>query len=446
MRSLRARVLLATAIVLIFFVALTSVALEQAFQDTARSAQEERLLGQIYLLMAAAEAEDAGLVLPIDLAEARFSLPGSGLYGRILDGTGRLVWESASAVGIDVPFEEPLAPGKRLFELREDGEGRPYLVEAFGVRWATGARPQAYTFAVAEDLDDYHRALAGFRTSLYAWLGAMALLTLTALLVAMRWGLAPLGRVAEEVAAVESGRQQRVRGDYPEELRALTDNLNALLAHERAQQQRLGNALGDLAHSLKTPLAVLGGALGAGQIDRATEALLEEQIEHMGRIVEYQLHRARTRAGTAAGLTTPTPVRQVVDRLVAYLQRVYADKGITVTTEVDPTLVFRGVEGDLMELLGNLLDNAFKWGRRQVRIGAVAGAGGIAIAVEDDGPGIEPGAVERLLARGARGDEAAPGHGIGLAVVRDIAQAYGGAIQIERGVLGGARVAIQLPA
>lgn len=444
MRSLRARVLLATATVLILFIALTSLALERAFQDTARSAREERLLGQLYLLMAAAEDEDDRLVLPKDLAEARFSLPGSGLYARVLDGAGRPVWESASAVGIDAPLDEPLRPGERRFELRRDEDGREYLVEGFGVSWATGPVPQPYTFAVAEDLDAYRQELAGFRTSLGTWLGTMALLTLAALLLSMRWGLAPLRRVADEVAAVESGRQEQLRGDYPAELRALTDNLNALLAHERAQQRRLGNALGDLAHSLKTPLAVMRGAVGAQRMAAETAALMEGQLARMGHIVEYQLQRARARAGAAAGLAPPVPIRQVAERIIASLAKVYRDKVIAAAVDIDPGLVFRGPEGDLMEVLGNLLDNAFKWGRGRVRIAADGGQGGIEIAVEDDGTGIAPEAAEWVLQRGGRGDEGAPGHGIGLAVVREICEAYGGEIGIGRSPLGGARVGVRI--
>ena len=157
---------------------------------------------------------------------------------------------------------------------------------------------------MAEDLTEYRRELAGFRGSLTGWLGVMSIILLAALLLALRWGLAPLRRVANEVAACEAGAQDRLHGVYPRELRALTDNLNALLAHESARQTRLGNALADLAHSLKTPLAVLRGALGETSLQPALAARLAEQIHRMDAIVAYQLERARARSLTA--LAAPT--------------------------------------------------------------------------------------------------------------------------------------------
>ena len=443
MRSLRARILVSAAAVLTLFVLLTGLALEQAFRDSARSAREERLLGQLYLLMAAAEAEEGTLLLPAVLAEPRFSLPASGLYAAVMDATGTRIWRSSSTVGVRPPLEGALPPGQRRFELSQDTSGRDYFVHRFAVTWATGPDPVAYTFAVAEDLAPYRAELARFRTSLAGWLGGMALLMLAALLLVLRWGLAPLRRVAAEVAAVESAEQPRIRGDYPAELHALTGNLNALLAHERAQQKRLGNALGDLAHSLKTPLAVMQGIVDE-QRDPDHAKPLEEQIKRMNHIVEYQLQRARSRAGIAAGLAPPVPLRRLTERITDSLEKVYEGKGIQTTLMVDLDLKLRVAEGDLMELLGNLLDNAYKWARCDVRVTAVGHDGSLELTVEDDGPGIAPERATRLLERGTRGDESVAGHGIGLAVAKEICEAYGGGLRIEASDLGGALVRVHI--
>jgi two-component system sensor histidine kinase PhoQ len=440
----------AAALVLLVFVALTSLALEQAFQASARSARDERLLGQLYLLMAAADSEGDGLTLPRDLAEARFSLPGSGLYAQVSDAKGEPVWRSPSAVGQDIPFDNRLAPGVRRFHKAKDADGRAYFVEGFGVTWSIGPVPRGYTFSVAEDLQPYEEELARFRVSLFGWLGAMSLLLLGALLVALRWGLAPLRKVADEVAAVEAGRQMRLRGEYPAELRALTENLNALLANEAARQARLGNALADLAHSLKTPLAVLRGALDEGgdplvaepTLDKSLKGSLKEQIRRMDEIVAYQLERARGRP--TATLSRPVPLGPAVERLLGALTKLHADRTLRVEVDLAPGLVFRGAEGDLLEVVGNLLDNAFKWCRRRVRVGAARSeAGMLVLLVEDDGPGIPEALAAGLGERGARADQSAPGHGIGLAVVREICEAYGGDLRITRSRLGGALVRVR---
>ena len=444
--SLRARVVASAAAVLALFILLTSLALERAFRDTAESSREERLLAQIFLLMAAAEAENEGLVFPEALAEARFSLPGSGLYARVFDGADRLIWESDSAIGTPEPGPMALVPGERRLEFRTDGNGQDYLVEGFGVSWATGAVPRRYVFLVAEDTVAFDEEVGRFRASLAVWLGAMALLMLTALVLILAWGLAPLRRVSAEVVAIESGQQDKILGRYPTEISTLTDNLNGLLAHAQARQMRLDNALGDLAHSLKTPLAVLRGALGDAGSGQDMRALMEEQLGRMDNIVAHQLQRARTGTAPASILAPPVPIRRVAERLLASLAKVYRDKGVEVTVSVPQELQINGVEGDLMEMLGNLLDNAFKWCRKEVRIGAYMSKGLLVIAIEDDGPGIPPQDAEPLLARGVRADEAVPGHGIGLAMAREICEAYGGRLGVESSTLGGARICLNLPA
>jgi two-component system sensor histidine kinase PhoQ len=443
--SLRARVVASAAAVLALFILLTSLALEQAFRDTAESSREERLLAQIFLLMAAAEAENEGLVFPEALAEARFSLPGSGLYARVFDAAGRLVWESDSAIGTPEPSPMALVPGDRRLEFRTDSNGQDYLVEGFGVSWATGAVPRNYVFLVAEDTVAFDEEVGRFRASLAVWLGAMALLMLAALVLILAWGLAPLRRVSTEVAAIESGAQAKILGTYPSEIRALTDNLNGLLAHEQARQMRLDNALGDLAHSLKTPLAVIRGAIGDLKTGNETAPLVEEQLARMDNIIAHQLQRARTGGGQAAILSPPLQIRRVAERLIGSLSKVYRDKGVRVTIAIPEEIQLNGVEGDLLEMLGNVLDNAFKWCRSQVIVRATTEKGTLVIAIEDDGPGIPQQDAERLLARGTRADEAVPGHGIGLAMAHEICEAYGGHLGVEVSALGGARVYLLIP-
>jgi len=444
--SLRTRVLVSAALILTVFVLLTGFALDQAIRDTVITAREERLQAQIYLLMAAAEEEDAELIFPNALAESRLTLPGSGIYAKVLNALGKQVWTSPSALGSDDPTPPPLPPGRRQLERLAGPMGNDYLVLAFGVTWATGPIPRDYTFVIAEDAKAFESEVAEFRTSLAGWLGAMTLLMLAALVAVLRWGLKPLRHVASELAIIEAGKQSQIVGRYPTEIRALTDNLNALLAHERARQRRLDNTLGDLAHSLKTPLAIMRGALDDQRTSAQPADVLREQLRRMDHIVEYQLQRARASHQALPSLAPPVRILAAAERLVAALRKVHRDKEVSVMARVAPSLQFRGVEGDLLEMLGNLLENAFKWCRGQIRVTGTSERSELILTVEDDGPGIAEADASRILERGARADESAPGHGIGLAVVREISEAYGGRLELGRSPLGGLSATLRLPA
>jgi two-component system sensor histidine kinase PhoQ len=382
--SLHARIALSAALVLTVFVLLTGLALDRAFHGSVRAAHEERLLGHLYLLLTAADAEegDRQLQVPEALPEARFNLAGSGLYGEIADAGGRIVWRSASTVGVSPPFSNGLRPGEKRFQQRLDADGTPYFVQDYGVSWRIDGRPRTYTFSVAEDLREFEREVNHFRGSLAAWLGGMALLLIAVLAVALRWGLAPLRRVRREIDRVQAGDRERIVGSYPAELQGLTSSLNALLAHERAQQKRLRNALGDLAHSLKTPLAVMRGALAEGRVDTAVARELDDQLGQMDRIVRHQLQRAMARSGT--GLGTRLAVLPVAQKMKASLEKLHREKAVSISLDVEPDLYFLGAEGDLMEVLGNLLDNACKWCRREVRLVASRQESGFELKVEDD--------------------------------------------------------------
>ena len=444
MRSLNARVAFSAGLVLAVFIVLSAFALERAFRDSARSAREERLLAQVYLLMAAAEVDGQGrLTLSPAQLDQRLELPGSGLYARIVDAQGRPVWQSRSAVSAQLPPAEPLAAGAQQFGQVAAADGMRLFIQRYGVSWATGNGSYPFTFAVMEDLAPFEQQLTVYRHSLWGWLGAMAALLLVVLWLTLRWGLSPLRHVADELGRLEEGRQQQLTGDYPAELRGLTDNLNALLTRERAQQQRYRDALADLAHSLKTPLALMRGSLRNASVDREAARSLEEQIGRMDGIVGYHLQRASTSGRRA--LVAPLALRPVIERIASALIKVHAEKGAGVQVDVDGDLRVRIDEGDLTEILGNLLDNALKWCVRSIRVGASLDEATLSLHVEDDGPGIAPDQAQQVLERGVRADESVAGHGIGLAVVRDIVRAYDGRIEIGRSELGGARVTLSLP-
>jgi two-component system sensor histidine kinase PhoQ len=441
MRSLNARITLSAAIVLAIFVALSAFALEKAFRDSARNAREERLLAQIYLLMAAAEVDvDGTLRVANRSTEPRLELPDSGLYASIVDGNGATVWQSRSGLALELPPTPTLPTGRQTFAQTAYG-GERYLAKAYGIKWNTDNGSYPFTFSVIEDSSAFDDQLDVYRRSLWTWLGAMAVLLLVSQWATLRWGLAPLRHVSNELNRLEAGEQQRISGRYPSEVQRLADNLNAVLSHERKQQQRYRNALADLAHSLKTPLALVRGTVREDKVNNAQS--IEQQVDQMDRIIGYHLQRAA--ASGRSTLTTPVELGPAVQRIVAALQKVYSDKAFQIIVDVDSDTRFRGDEGDLTEMLGNLLDNACKWCRNKVRISASSDEGHLRICVEDDGPGISDADAARVFMRGARTDETVPGHGIGLAVVREIVEAYGGKASIGKSALGGTKVELHFP-
>jgi two-component system sensor histidine kinase PhoQ len=444
MRSLNARVALSAGVVLAVFIALAAFALDQAFRDSARSAREERLVAQVYLLMSAAEVDARGvLTLASGPMEPRLQMPESGLYATITNSQGAPVWRSPSALNVEAPYSTGIPAGVHTFEQVRDSKGRGYFLQSFGVSWATASGSFPFTFSVAEDLQPFEQQLTAYRNNLWGWLGATALLLLIAQSLTLRWGLRPLRHLADEVSRLEHGEQQQIAGDYPAEVKGLTDNLNTMLTHERARQKRYRDALADLAHSLKTPLAVVRGILNEGKAEPAVAATLQEQVERMDHIVGYHLQRAA--ASGRQTMLAPQPVRTSVERMVGALSKVYAERNIAIEVDVDPALRFRGDEADLLEMLGNVLDNACKWCRHRVRVSGRTDAGRLSLCVEDDGSGIAPADGQRVLQRGVRADQSVPGQGIGLAVTRDIVQVYDGEIVIGQSELGGAAVTLVLP-
>jgi two-component system sensor histidine kinase PhoQ len=263
--------------------------------------------------------------------------------------------------------------------------------------------------------------------------------------------LAPLRQVEREIEAIETGELTELGGGYPRELLGITTNLNALLRSERDRLARYRNTLGNLAHSFKTPLAVMRNLL-SGATARAlpVAAQLDEQVSRMDDIVKYQLKRAAASGGTGLG-SAPVDVRAALEALRGALLKVYFDRGIRCDLKVADGCLFFGDREDLTEIGGNLLDNAFKWARTTVRMTAervsspTARRDGLRLVVEDDGPGIPETEHDRVLDRGARLDERVSGQGIGLSVVRELAQLNGGAIAIARSPLGGARIEVLLP-
>jgi len=437
--SIRARLLAGGALVLLAFLAGAGFAVQRAHADSVQAAHFARLQGTAYLLLAGAELDERGaLVMPQVLAEPRLALPASGLYASIFNVQRDAWWQSASTLGVSPPFRREGEIGRWRYETVA-GPGGPFLAVTYAVRWDTPGGGAPLVLSVLERKAGLDRELATFSRTLWAWLGGTAVLLLAAQLLLLRWGLAPLRRVADEVRRIEQGVQGRVEGDYPAEIKPLTDNLNTLIQQERVRQTRYREALSFLAHSLKTPLAVLRGALAQPQ---ELPAAVDQQVRRMDDIVQHQL--ARAAAGGAARFVPPLPVAPVLERIRDALAKVHAARGLEFVIDCPPDLTWRIDEGDLFEVMGNLMDNAAKWARQRVQVTVERMGEGLRVRVDDDGPGFSD--TEKVLQIHVRGDERVPGHGVGLAVVNDLVASAHGQLALTRSPLGGARVEVTYPA
>ena len=452
MRSLSSRLLVSVSVLLLLFFGATIAVLDTAFTEAGEQARRDILDGHLVALLAAAEPDDKGdLVMPDRLREPRFERIGSGLYAELRDVDGGVLWRSRSALGLEVPGGVVPELGNHLFARESLEDETPLLTLSLAVEWELDdGETKPYVFKVAESLDSFNAQVSGFRRQLFGWFAAVALTMLLAFSMLLRGLLKPLRLIETEITEIEEGNRVSLSGEFPTELTGVARNMNLLIDSERARSDRYRYTLDNLAHSLKTPLAAMRALLN----DRQSQGFGErfnEQIDRMDEIVRYQLRKPA--ASVADNLVLqPVAVEKEVTRLIDGLRKVYHDKHPDFDVRVEKGMQFRGDTGDFLELAGNLLDNACKWCERRVRIsivpsvGARAIASGMVLTVSDDGPGIPQDAADALLERGMRLDEATPGHGIGLAVVKDIARSYGGRLKIRKSEdLGGAEFMVSIP-
>ncbi|GAB2494669.1 ATP-binding protein [Pseudoxanthomonas sangjuensis] len=458
-RSLGARQLLAASLGLVAFLALAGYALDRAFADTARSNLRERLESFAIAYINGIDFARDGSVIDYEVVNSppspRFLQPGSGLYAQVVlpDNTR---WISTSGEGPVLPAGAMLAPRREIFDgplpaTQIDGS------EAEVYRFGLGAslvrrddREFPFTVYILEDTRTLDAQIDVFRRALWSYLGGAGAVLLLLQMVVLRWSLRPLGRVVDELDKVQRGEIERMSDDHPRELAPLTGSINALIDSERENLERQRNTLADLAHSLKTPLAVLRAQLDDGVHAIALRDELDTQLRRMNNLVSYQL--ARAASGGHKLFAAPVLIEPHAEEIVRGLEKVYTAKRVVCEFEIDPKARFYGEPGDLQELLGNLLENAFKWARSRVLLTVAVGKvasnrrAGLVLAVDDDGPGIAEDDVARILQRGVRGDERVQGHGIGLSIVQDLVKGYRGELNVTRSAeLGGARFEVTLP-
>ncbi len=455
-RSLQSRQLWAASLGLLAFLAFTGYALDRAFLDVASEGLRDRLKG--YALAYAGNIEFArdGSLIPPELPpDARFNRPGAGLYAEVVLPNGR--WISDSAQGPVLPTGDMLEANEEQFRdglpiTRIDGSSGEVYRYGIGLVDATrGAAAEfPYTIYVMEDAGNLPEQVQVYRQALWGYLGIAAVILLLLQALVLRWSLLPLRRVESELTRVQRGQANRMSGHHPRELEPLTESINALIESEREHLDRQRNTLADLAHSLKTPLAVLRARLDSDAGEAELREELDIQLRRMNDMVGYQLGRAAS--GGHKLFAAPVEIEPHAEQIVQGLEKIHAARGVLCEFDLDQAARFHGEPGDLQELLGNLLENAFKWAKSRVLLTVRTGKTapnrrpGLRIVVEDDGPGIPPERIAHVLQRGVRGDERVQGHGIGLAIVQDIVRSYRGELHVgESGELGGARFEVELP-
>lgn len=453
LRSLKHRLLLLTLLTAGLTLVASGLILSTLFREHVRQQFVERLTADLDQVMAKLEVDAQGQpsLEPTLLSDPRWTRPHSGLYWQV-DGAGangqpgllrsRSLWDE----DLQAPRDQPGLGELHVHEVLNH-RGEPLLLIERALQ-ADGAK-QAWRVMVASETAALRQATERFNTVL-AW----SLLSLLVLLTAGAWlqvtlGLAPLARLRDALAALRDGRTQRLTGHYPDEVQPLVNDLNGVLDRQDEMLVRARAQAGNLAHALKTPLTILGQ--GAGQAGASASALHElpalvtDQVQVARRHIDW--HLARSRAAAAQGtIGLRAPLRPVSDGLVRVMQKVHAEKALAVVADIGEQLVFAGEPQDLQEMLGNLLDNACKAARTQVRVSASQTGRRLQLAVDDDGVGIEPEHVADALKRGHRLDETTPGSGLGLAIVEELATLYGGTLSLGSSEMGGLRAVLELPA
>lgn len=444
MNSISKRLLAGTAIVLAIFVLLTGLSTRYSVHKRAETALFDRLQGLVYGILGATEltdtsegAEPGVFVNELALPEARLNLNTHGLYAELIGNGGKTLWESSSSTEV-VPKVAYSPIGEWIFErLNTGNKQQVHRMQLASVWELESGEEIPFIVHVVADAELFTGQLKRFDRTLWLSLLASAATLLLLQLWILSKGLKPLRFIGDELAEIEQGERTRLSEDVPAELKPLAGSINQLLASEKNRHEQYRYLINDLAHSLKTPLSVLNNV---GNSERTANqqlaATLKEQTGQMQATVERYLQRAS--ANTAQTLSTPISPLPVLNKIVRSLDKIYSEPVRQFDIQVGDDFTVRLAELDLYEVLGNVLDNACKYGASTIRITSNTETN--SLFIDDNGPGFPDGSLVNVLDRGARADTAIEGQGVGLAASKTLMQSYGGDLQLDTSPDGGARV------
>ncbi len=451
-RSMAARVVILSSLLAVLALLAIGSLVTTIYQGESRASFDRLLVAHRYNLIAAVGLDpDGSLTGEPQFGDLRYEDTGSGWYWEVSPVDTAPSSDDARLRSVQLDADVPVpsaqsAPFNDFFERIYTGAGPDgRLVRIAEAELQLGEQGTPYRFRIMGNETAFRAGVASFRRQLFGWLALLGIVLVTINAAAIRFGLRPLNRVRLALQSVRSGQTRRLVGDFPPEIGPLTTEVNALIDANHDIVERARTQVGNLAHSLKTPLSVLTNEADA--IDEPHGRLVAEQAAAMRLQIDHYLQRARIAAQRAA-LGQRTELKPVTDRLVRVMRKIAPDK--IVRSDVDEDLVFAGDKHDVEEMLGNLLENAAKWSRSKFSLsGQMAERNGRAVViltVDDDGPGIPQDQAERAMKRGQRLDETVPGTGLGLSIVSDTAAEYGGQLQLERADMGGLRARLILPA
>jgi two-component system sensor histidine kinase PhoQ len=442
--SLARRLQLIVASLLIFTLGIVGIGLDHSFASSAEKAAVDRLDLQLYALLGSVEISEQGLALPMYLNAQQFNRVNSGLFAVVLDSDSEVVWASSSIQHEDTLLSKgnmtlPSRGGK-IASIHKDSI-EPLFVVRYGVAWETAGELKDYVVVVGESMEAYTSLVLSYRQTLWGWLCGAGLFLLLVQILVVRHVLNPLRHIVNDLADIQDGRRESLGEDFPQELNSLVTSVNDLVDYEAKQKEYYRNNLANLAHSLKTPLAILRSGISEPNLNELRGEFFV-QIDRLNQLVSYQLQRSIIPSGKL--MSKPVQLMTVVSKLKRTLEKVYASKQLQITIDIDSAENFYGDEHDIYEVLGNLMENACKYTDTRVFVTTESTPAHkkkkqCCIVVEDDGSGIPPDEVESALSRGVRLDSQNHGQGIGLAMVADLVEGYKGEIKIEESTLGGCR-------
>lgn len=459
--SLKFRLFLSTLLMVVIMLPVIAFTLSNAFDSQLKQSMESEIKAYAYSILAITEVENAKLVMPNALLENKFNVIQSGLYALItnkknnsksvnldssIDKHESILWRSKSLLVTSLEQELPSPDIGTTSFTDIDINNKPHLLFSYSVSFSSLSQGKEQLFNivlhVAKDKSNFLISLNSFKQALWGWLIALMVLFVFIQSLWLLWTLKPLKSLQNELTNIESGIANKVEKKYPVELQHVTEQLNTLLSTEQSQRVRYRNALANLAHSLKNPLSVIQSQ---SNLDKSSS----EQLLLINNIIEHQLKRAQSAGESSWHLGVK--IKPLVIKLIETLDKIYRDKSLQINVNIEESAMFKGDEADLLEILGNVLDNAYKAAVSNVSVEINHCQSHhikqLVFTISDDGSGVNEENKALILNRGTRSDTYQKGHGIGLAIVRDLVESYQGTLCISDSLLlGGAQFTLEFKA